>query len=602
MVAGTNNQEVGVDEADLVKTDGRRLVALVNGTLYVTELDGTPTIDGTLDLSSQGYGAGKLFLRGDEAVVILPMWGSGEGPIAIPERGFSIEDGVAPGEPDLPVDDTVVEIPQPPLPFGEGVRILRVDLSDNAAPEVIEDRVVEGSLVASRMIQDTVRIVLRSPMPVMTELYSAPDVADAEAVLEDLDITGVLPRTVEDGSTEPLGDCQDIAVAVSADPPGARGASVSTSFADPSTVSVLTVGDELGDLAPSTVAGLADVVYASTDALWVTSTGWGTDGPSTFVHRFALEGDGPAQYTGSGVVPGTPLNQYSLSESGGDLRIVTTVEGSGVGVGEVAPGAAIESDPDAPVDDIAPPEETIADTEGRLTVLRPAADGTLVEIGAVEDLGVGERVQSVRFIGDMAYVVTFRQTDPLYAIELSDPANPRTLGEVKINGFSSYLHPVGDGLLLGIGRDATAEGTDTGFKASLFDVSDPAAPVELDKIVVPDAYSPVDDDPLAFTWDPVASNAIVPIERYGTVAGPIPVEPEIVEGDVVMPDAGALVIAVQGDQLSQVGEVKHPSSTDSGSAPILRSVIVDRDLWTVSNMGLGLTDADAPDSAIVVRF
>jgi len=145
---------------------------------------------------------------------------------------------------------------------------------------------------------------------------------------------------------------------------------------------------------------------------------------------------------------------------------------------------------------------------------------------------------------------------------------------------------------------------DTGFKASLFDVSDPAAPVELDKIVLPDAYSPVDGDPLAFTWDPVARNAIVPIERYGTVAGPtIPVEPEIVEGDVVMPDAGALVIAVQGDRLSQVGEVKHPSSTDSGdSVPILRSVIVDRDLWTVSDIGLGLTDADAPDSALVVPF
>ncbi|MCZ7631016.1 MAG: beta-propeller domain-containing protein [Microthrixaceae bacterium] len=145
-------------------------------------------------------------------------------------------------------------------------------------------------------------------------------------------------------------------------------------------------------------------------------------------------------------------------------------------------------------------------------------------MGVVEDLGTGEEVQSVRFLDDMAYVVTFRQTDPLYAIDLSDPTNPETLGALKITGFSQYLHPVGDGLLLGVGREATSEGTDTGFKASLFDVSDPANPLEVDKIVIPDANSLVADDPLAFTWDPEADQAIIPLERYGSMTGDLPVD------------------------------------------------------------------------------
>jgi uncharacterized secreted protein with C-terminal beta-propeller domain len=289
-------------------------------------------------------------------------------------------------------------------------------------------------------------------------------------------------------------------------------------------------------------------------------------------------------------VPGRPLNQYSLSESGEQLRIVTTTE-----------------DPSAPDDDepiAVEPRQWLPPTEGRLTVLEPAADGKLTEIGSIEDLGVGEEVQSVRFLGDTAYVVTFRRTDPLYAIDLSDPANPTALGELKITGFSEYLHPVGDGLLLGIGREATEDGMDTGFKASLFDVSDPTDPTEIDKWVVPDAWSEVGNDPHAFTWDPVAGNAVFPLERFGPVTiTDCPPGASCEETAPVPPAGEAIVLSVGPEGLAEVARLGH----DSGSGEqwlegIRRSLVIDRDLWTMSHTGLGLTDADSPGDVRFVAF
>jgi hypothetical protein len=402
---------------------------------------------------------------------------------------------------------------------------------------------------------------------------------------------------------------------------------------------VLSIGDDLSEMSPVSVSGLADVVYASAGSLYVTNTGWSDQGPNTFVHRFDTSDAGPARYTGSGIVPGRPLNQYSLSESGGQLRIVTTTEdpsaledrfidegfvdegfiedelpGGGEGGapgdegGSAQGGIPVEKLPDVAVDSDEPiamePRQWLPPTEGRLTVLEPAADGTLTEIGSIEDLGVGEEVQSVRFLGDMAYVVTFRRTDPLYAIDLSDPANPTALGELKITGFSEYLHPIGDGLLLGIGREATEDGMDIGFKASLFDVSDPTDPTEVDKWVVPDAWSEVGNDPHAFTWDPVAGNAIFPLERSGPVTiADCPPGASCEEIAPVPPADEAVVLSAGPEGLAEVARLSHGSdSGDQWPGGIRRSVVIDRDLWTMSHTGLGLTDADAPGEIRFVAF
>ena len=118
------------------------------------------------------------------------------------------------------------------------------------------------------------------------------------------------------------------------------------------------------------------------------------------------------------------------------------------------------------------------ESESRVTTLAERG-GVLAPLGQVGGLGKGERIYAVRFIGDVGYVVTFRQVDPLYTLDLSQPARPRVVGELKIRGYSAYLHPLAADLLLGIGQDASERGTTLGTQVSLFDVSDPARPSRL---------------------------------------------------------------------------------------------------------------------------
>ena len=135
-------------------------------------------------------------------------------------------------------------------------------------------------------------------------------------------------------------------------------------------------------------------------------------------------------------------------------------------------------------------------------------DGRLVETGRVDGLGRGESIRSVRWFGDLAIVVTFRQTDPLYTVDLADPDRPRVVGELQVPGFSSYLHPVGGGLLVGVGHDATADGSDLGAQAATFDLHDLSAVRRVDTL----GFGPSTDvsagvDPRAFSYLPDAAGA-----------------------------------------------------------------------------------------------
>ena len=152
-----------------------------------------------------------------------------------------------------------------------------------------------------------------------------------------------------------------------------------------------------------------------------------------------------------GTVPGYINDSFSIDEYGGNLRVVTTDE-----------------------------------RDNGLYILGP----DLEELGSIENLAKDEQVYSARLMGDTGYFVTFRNTDPLFSVDLSDPEDPQILGELKIPGFSEYLHPYGDGLLLGIGMDADEEtGATGGMKLSMFDVSDPADVQEKDTFVMENVYS-----------------------------------------------------------------------------------------------------------------
>ena len=186
-------------------------------------------------------------------------------------------------------------------------------------------------------------------------------------------------------------------------------------------------------------------------------------------------------------------------------------------------------------------------------------------------LGKGERVYAVRFIGDAGYVVTFRQVDPLYVLDLSAPSRPRVRGELKILGYSAYLHPVGDGLLLGIGQDATAGGArarDAGV--TLRRLRNPAAPRRLDAFALGKGWSEAEQDHHAFLWWPRTGLAVLPVQAYDD-----------------RPFVGALGLRVRrSDGITEAGRVSHPDRdrvrqpVGSPGTPVRRSVVVGEALYT----------------------
>ena len=210
--------------------------------------------------------------------------------------------------------------------------------------------------------------------------------------------------------------------------------------------------------------------------------------------------------------------------------------------------------------------------------------GALVQRGRLAGLGTTEQIYAVRYQGDVAYVVTFRQTDPLYTIDLADPAAPRLLGELKIPGFSSYLHPAEDGRLIGVGQDAGEEGVTQGSQVSTFDVSDLSAPAEEDQISFPDAYSAVEYEHRAFLWWAQDRVAVVPLEIYAY---------DRVTGEQAgEPFAGAVVVDVGTDgSLTERGRVTHQGQVGPEQyASISRSLVIGDTLYTLSEAGILASD------------
>ena len=224
--------------------------------------------------------------------------------------------------------------------------------------------------------------------------------------------------------------------------------------------SVLNTDDE-NTLKTEAVLGAGQNVYCTTDTLYAISTDYSYDDAltdtvfgvssteKTQIYKFDIS-NYDIKYLKNASVDGTTLNQFSMDEFNGFLRIATTSGSWG---------------------------ESLVN---QVYVL----DDSLETVGLLKDIAKGERIKSVRFTGNTAYVVTFVQTDPLFVIDLTDVKAPKILGELKIPGYSAYLHPVGEGLVMGVGVDGTETGTNGGMKVSLFDVTDPTKPVECGKFTM----------------------------------------------------------------------------------------------------------------------
>jgi len=531
----TNVQEAGVDEPDLLETNGSHAFVWAGNAIETFAVaDGTPARVSRLDLGDGASGS-TLLLWGSRLLVLTPEWHLSDPP----DEAASSEGSTA------PAGDSAVS---PSPAFGGGTRhtvIRLVDVSDPAAPKVLHSADVEGWLVSSRSVDGIARVVVRSHPSRLPFVYPDGDRSEEEAqehnrqVVADSTIDQWQPRVVVSHGSEAW---QTAAVA-----PCERTVTPSE-FAGFGSLSVLTVdlNGDLGDLQATTILTGGEVVYASKSSLYVATTRWydpardePVDDYSTDLHTFDISSSGPAAYRASGGVPGYLLNQFSISEFDGHLRVATT---------QGAPW-------------------TEGTTSG-VYVLQQQT-GTLGVVGSVGGLGQGERIYAVRFMGPVAYLVTFRQIDPLYTLDLRDPSAPRVVGELKIPGYSAYLHPVGAGALLGLGQDATEDGQVTGTQLSLFDVSDLATPRQQSKVVFAESGSEAEWDHLAFLyWEPTGL-VMVPLTTWS---------------DTEM-WSGAVAIRLADGQLTEVGRIEHPEQ-DGWLPPVRRTFVAGGSLFTVSDQGI----------------
>ena len=467
--SGTNVQVIGVDEPDIVKTDGRRIITVRNGTLTVVDVTGDePTITGRVLLGERWDG--ELLLHGDRVLVINNHYGT-IGPLAADAIGHYSRDIVI-------IDEILLD----------------------GTPRRGRSLHTEGRYVSSRSIDGTARVVLVSYPSDLGFVY--PQNPKGEPIAEYANRKVVADSTLEDWLPDYRVVSSEGTVTEEGQILACDRVYVPSQFSGFGSLSVLTFDlDEpltLGDGASTFAAG--ETIYASHQNLYVATNTWlpqpflGDDARlrdidqryRTSIHKFSLTPGGPAVYEASGSVKGHLLNQFALHEYDGHLFVAVT-NGS--------------------------PWSADRQSESLIFALTQKND-VLAVVGSVGDMGRGERIFSVRYIGDRAYVVTFRQVDPLYVVDLADPTAPAVLGELKIPGYSAYLHPVGDGLLVGIGRDADEDGRVVGFKASLFDVSDPTAPAEIDTWTLADAQSNVEWDHRAFLWWAPENLMIVPVSSW----------------------------------------------------------------------------------------
>jgi uncharacterized secreted protein with C-terminal beta-propeller domain len=456
--SGTNNQEAGVDEPDIVKTNGDLLLVLRRNKqlLEAVDVSGTsPRLLSHLPVSLPSVAS--LLLSGHTAVVLGQRT---EGQRAV----------------------TTAEV---------------YDVTDAASMKHLRTFRVTGQLLDARFVHGRIMLVTQSA-PALRWVYpggprtESESLQQNEAIIRDADAHQWLPSV----RVTPQLRTYEAQCDATYHPVKASGIS---------TTSIVTL-DPAQD-APTanlTVVGGSNIMYASQSALYLTTASWtdqltmrdGRDTPvTTQVHGFDITSPDHISTLGSGTVAGTLTDQYALSEDKGYLRVATTLGTPQPPTGEGT----------------TPAKDALSDN--RVTVLKPV-DGVLTQVGEVRGLGRGQRIYGVRFLGDTGYVVTFRTIDPLYALDLSDPRHPTVKGALHISGYSSALFPLDEGQLLGIGQSVGSHQQQLGAQAEVFDVSDLTHPALTGKLVWPAAMSSAQDDHHALLWWPSEHLVVMPLQSY----------------------------------------------------------------------------------------
>lgn len=443
--SSTNLQEAGVDESDRFKSDGVRFYIASGTELLIVRAAPVEELAvlGRLDL---GDTIESLYLY-DGRVIVL---------------AYRDEDvGGGPGAAELLI--------WPPYYWSRSTVVSAIDISDPGNPSIAAQVELDGSIAHSRLVNGRLILVL-SIAPDIIALAEGRSTND----LRNVTLEDVLPQATIDGESRALAGWQQW---LHPDVPDGYYMNV---------VATLDAADITNILASTGVLAGAGTIYASPQAIYLTDQDYTTQGTArtlTSIHKLAFDDNGVPHYVGSGAVTGRLLNQFSLGEHDGKLRVATHIDAQFFGGDDVAVA-------DAPVQSAQDIDFGVASN----AVFVLSDTGTGLEVtGSITNIAPNERIYAARFLGRRGFLVTFRQIDPLFVLDLSDASNPAIVGELKIPGYSDYLHPVGESLLIGVGRSTRT--TSFGgvvpdqLQLSLFDVSDLANPTVIQQLTLGGAGS-----------------------------------------------------------------------------------------------------------------
>jgi hypothetical protein len=542
----TNVQHAGIDEADIVETDGNYLYAFSNGKLVIIDVQNLadPKLVSVMRFDDPFT---EMYLQGDRLTLI--------------DRGS----------------------------YGAGAVVSVLDVTDRGAPKVLEHTEIDGQIIDSRAIGDRVYLVTQRGLqlpPPETHIISETPSEDGNGAWQ-LSVTESL-RQYED---RVRGQLADLSLPMFHTYNGASelvGSGLLSAadqihkpvfVADRNLLSVVTidVGDDV--TGPVTSTGLftdaAQQIYVSESGVFVLRQEYDLYGyPSnTEVLKFAFQSNGTVSLEAVGNVRGTVHDQFSLDEHDGQLRVVTT---------EVVRGYWGQ----------------VLQRHNNLYVLQQV--GTqFVAVGTLENFAPTEEVKSVRFAGNRAYICTFRVIDPLFAIDLTQPATPRIAGAIHIPGFSDYLQPIGEDYVLGFGQDANditgALGT---AQVSLFYVGDIDHPQLVDRMTL-DGAEGISSE--AF----IDHHAIAYFAEHHVLSIPISWQSSTdvdSDGDGTADyesyetHSAAFVFRLNVDQVAS-GAFEYEGRIDHDSQ-VHRSVRIGDALITVSSDGVKINDINHPEQEI----
>ncbi|MDV2989664.1 MAG: beta-propeller domain-containing protein [Dehalogenimonas sp.] len=551
----TNVQVAGVDEADIIKTDGKYIYAVSGSVIYIAHAYPSESAEIVGQIAIEEFSPQELFIDGDRILVF----------------GYTYTGYTEPGYPiTIMPDDMMPGSSSIIYPYRTGLTSVKLyDIKDRSNPELLKSIDIEGSYLTSRKIGSDVYFVINS----------YPNYSDIKPTASDL-IPGY--RETSGDSKTPV----SLKPIASYDQIGYIPPVQAASFI---TIASLSMTDADKAVSKTVIVGSGENVYASADNLYIAQTSWPVyDGiglpiadqtQNTVVTKFSLKA-GEIIYQAAGKARGHILNQFAMDEYDGYFRIATTISG-------------YVNNRDTSTNNVF------------------VLDASLKVTGALEDVAPGESIYAVRFMGKRAYMVTFLHVDPLFVIDLAQPEDPKILGKLKIPGYSNYLQPYDETHLIGIGHevdpsiDAGMVHTENavyytaiqGVKLSLFDVSDVSNPVEVYKEVIGDrgTESLAASEHKAFLFDKESGLLVLPV----TVAELKPGQPKNMQGEYVFQGAYVYNLTLNGG-FSLQGKISHYDTNEifqksgeyfyGGSGQITRSLYIENVLYTLSQSRLQLND------------